>query len=118
MYHPNLDLRLRSLPMFLHWLEWLDSSSSLYVEFTLLLTCVGKLLTYVLLFFLFFSQWFLELWNGSHAVLGMIAVIFIERAIHKIFISVFLSREFKHDETNLAAMSHSARELIVRLIEH
>ncbi|PAV18330.1 glycosyltransferase family 48 [Pyrrhoderma noxium] len=46
--------------------------------------------------------WFLELWNGSHAVLGMIAVIFIERAIHKILISVFLSREFKHDETNRA----------------
>ncbi|PAV18312.1 1,3-beta-glucan synthase [Pyrrhoderma noxium] len=75
--------------------------------------------------------WFLELWNGSHAVLGMIAVIFIERAIHKILISVFLSREFKHDETNRAwwtgkwygrglgahAMSQPAREFIVKVIE-
>ena len=64
-------------------------------------------------------------------MLGMIAVIFIERAIHKILISVFLSREFKHDETNRAwwtgkwygrglgahAMSQPAREFIVKVIE-
>ena len=116
--------------MFLLWLEWLDSSISLYVKL-FLLTCVGRLLTYVLLFFSFFLQWFLERWNGSHAVLGMIGVIFIERAIHKILISVFLSREFKHDETNRAwwtgkwygrglgayAMSQPAREFIVKVIE-
>ena len=116
--------------MFLLWLEWLDPSISLYVKL-FLLTCVGRLLTYVLLFFSFFLQWFLERWNGSHAVLGMIGVIFIERAIHKILISVFLSREFKHDETNRAwwtgkwygrglgayAMSQPAREFIVKVIE-
>ena len=64
-------------------------------------------------------------------MLGMIGVIFIERAIHKILISVFLSREFKHDETNRAwwtgkwygrglgahAMSQPAREFIVMVIE-
>ena len=64
-------------------------------------------------------------------MLGMIAVIFIERAIHKILISVFLSREFKHDETNRAwwtgkwygrglgahAMSQPAREFIVKVTE-
>ena len=64
-------------------------------------------------------------------MLGMIGVIFIERAIHKILISVFLSREFKHDETNRAwwtgkwygrglgayAMSQPAREFIVKVIE-
>ena len=64
-------------------------------------------------------------------MLGMIAVIFIERAIHKILISVFLSRELKHDETNRAwrtgkwygrglgahAMSQPAREFIVKVIE-
>ena len=76
-------------------------------------------------------QWFLELWNVAHAVLGLIAIIFIQRAIHKILISVFLSREFKHDETNRAwwtgkwygrglgshAMSQPAREFIVKIIE-
>ncbi|EIW79670.1 glycosyltransferase family 48 protein [Coniophora puteana RWD-64-598 SS2] len=75
--------------------------------------------------------WFLESWNASHAVLGIIAVIAIQRAIHKILISVFLSREFKHDETNRAwwtgrwygrglgthAMSQPGREFIVKVIE-
>ncbi|KAG9226878.1 hypothetical protein CCMSSC00406_0003449 [Pleurotus cornucopiae] len=80
-------------------------------------------------FFEFF--WFLERWDASHAVLGLIAVIAIQRAVHKILISVFLSREFKHDETNRAwwsgrwygrglgshVMSQPAREFIVKIIE-
>jgi 1,3-beta-glucan synthase len=75
--------------------------------------------------------WFLEAWNVSHAVLGLVCVIAIQRAIHKILISVFLSREFKHDETNRAwwtgrwygrglgnhVMSQPAREFIVKIIE-
>ncbi|KAH9914111.1 1,3-beta-glucan synthase component-domain-containing protein [Fomitopsis serialis] len=35
--------------------------------------------------------WFLESWDVAHAVLGLIAVIYIQRAIHKVLISVFLS---------------------------
>ncbi|KAF8582242.1 glycosyltransferase family 48 protein [Ramaria rubella] len=75
--------------------------------------------------------WFLELWDASHAVLGVIAVIFIQRAVHKILIAVFLSREFKHDETNRAwwtgkwygrglgahVISQPAREFVVKIIE-
>ncbi|KAJ6481812.1 glycosyltransferase family 48 protein [Mycena sanguinolenta] len=75
--------------------------------------------------------WFLELWNTSHAVLGLVTVIAIQRAIHKVMVSVFLSREFKHDETNRAwwtgkwygrglgahVMSQPAREFIVKIIE-
>ncbi|KZT28283.1 glycosyltransferase family 48 protein [Neolentinus lepideus HHB14362 ss-1] len=75
--------------------------------------------------------WFLELWNAAHAVLGLITAIAIQRAVHKILISVFLSREFKHDETNRAwwtgkwygrglghhAMSQPAREFIVKIVE-
>lgn len=63
--------------------------------------------------------------------MGLIAVIAIQRAIHKILIAVFLSREFKHDETNRAwwtgrwygrglgahVMSQPAREFIVKIIE-
>ncbi len=77
------------------------------------------------------KQWFLELWNISHAVLGLIAIIFVQRAVHKVLIAVFLSRELKHDETNRAwwtgkwygrglgnyAMSQPAREFIVKTIE-
>ena len=64
-------------------------------------------------------------------MLGIIAIIAIQRTIMKIFIAVFLSREFKHDETNLAwwtgkwqgrklgssAMAQPAREFIVKIIE-
>jgi len=60
-----------------------------------------------------------------------ITVIAIQRAIHKVLIAVFLSREFKHDETNRAwwtgrwygrglgshAMSQPAREFVVKTIE-
>ncbi|KAI1795898.1 1,3-beta-glucan synthase [Ganoderma leucocontextum] len=80
-------------------------------------------------FFEFF--WFLELWDASHAVLGVIAIIAIQRAIQKILISVFLSRELKHEETNRAwwsgkwygrglgssAFSQPAREFVVKIVE-
>ncbi|TFK45980.1 1,3-beta-glucan synthase [Heliocybe sulcata] len=75
--------------------------------------------------------WFLELWNAAHAVLGLIAVIAIQRAVYKILISVFLSRKFKHDETNRAwwtgkwygrglghhVMLQPAREFVVKMVE-
>ncbi|KAJ7598264.1 1,3-beta-glucan synthase component-domain-containing protein [Mycena floridula] len=75
--------------------------------------------------------WFLELWDVSHAVLGLIAMIAIQRAIHKTLISIFLTREFKHDETNRAwwtgrwygrgfgaqAFSQAVREYVVKIIE-
>ncbi|KAJ7598333.1 glycosyl transferase [Mycena floridula] len=35
--------------------------------------------------------WFLELWDVLHAVLGLIAMIAIQRAIHKTLISIFLT---------------------------
>ncbi|KAI5450042.1 1,3-beta-D-glucan synthase [Naganishia albida] len=76
-------------------------------------------------------MWWLELWNTSHVVLGVIAVIAVQRCIFKILIAVFLSREFKHDETNRAwwtgvwfnrglgthVLSQPAREFIVKVIE-
>ncbi|KAJ7057182.1 glycosyltransferase family 48 protein [Mycena amicta] len=75
--------------------------------------------------------WFLELWNASHAALGLVTVIAIQRAIQKVVVSVILTREFKHDETNRAwwtgkwygrglgahVMSQPARELLVKIIE-
>ena len=78
-----------------------------------------------------FPTVFLELWDAPHAVLGVIAVIFIQRAVSKILISVFLSREFKHDESNRAwwtgkwyghglgthLMSQPARQFVVKIIE-
>jgi 1,3-beta-glucan synthase len=64
-------------------------------------------------------------------VLGVITIVAIQRAIHKILIAVFLTREYKHDETNRAwwtgkwygrglgnsAISQPAREFIVKIVE-
>jgi 1,3-beta-glucan synthase len=64
-------------------------------------------------------------------VLGLIAIIAIQRAIQKTLISVLLTREYKHDEINRAwwtgkwygsglgnsAMSQPAREYIVKIVE-
>ena len=75
--------------------------------------------------------WFLEFWDAGRTVLGLIAMIAIQRAIFKILISIFISRELKHDETNRAwwtgrwygrglgghAFSQPAREYIVKIVE-
>lgn len=96
-----------------------------FFEFLVSPFCVPSICSHILV------QWFLESWNVAHAVLGLIAVIYIQRAIHKVLISVFLSREFKHDETNRAwwtgkwygrglgshAISQPAREYVVKIIE-
>jgi 1,3-beta-glucan synthase len=89
-------------------------------------TCLVGLIS----FFEFF--WFLETWDASHAVLGVISIVAIQRAIQKILISVFLTREFKHEETNRAwwtgkwygrglgasaILSQPAREFVVKIVE-
>jgi 1,3-beta-glucan synthase len=75
--------------------------------------------------------WFLEVWNVSHAILGVVATCFIQRFFYKFFIALFLSREFKHDEINRAwwtgvwynrglgshVLSQPAREFVVKLVE-
>ncbi|KAH7889706.1 glycosyltransferase family 48 protein [Phlebopus sp. FC_14] len=107
-------------PMFDKWTKF----ASIMAALAHFLALVG-----IVAFFEFF--WFLELWDASHAVLGVIAIIAIQRAVQKILIAVFLSREFKHDETNRAwwsgkwygrglgasAMSQPAREFIVKIVE-
>jgi len=75
--------------------------------------------------------WYLERWNGQRTVLGVVAVVFIQRAIMKFIISTLLSRESKSDETNRvwwtgnwfgrgadsAGVSHPAREFLVKIVE-
>jgi len=89
----------------------------------------GLALIGVIAWFEFF--WYLEHFNTPHVVLGLAAIIAVQRALSKILISVFLSREFKHDETNRAwwtgkwygrglgthVMSQPAREYIVKIVE-
>lgn len=75
--------------------------------------------------------WYIEYWNTANMVLGLIAMIAIQRAIFKVITAVAISREFKHDETNRAwwtgrwygrglgghAFSQPAREYIVKIME-
>lgn len=102
-----------------------------YPKFGSIMASVAHVLGVVGMLGFFEFLWFLESWDTSHAVLGLITVIAIQRAIHKVLIAVCLSREFKHDETNRAwwtgrwygrglgahAMSQPAREFIVKIIE-
>jgi 1,3-beta-glucan synthase len=107
-------------PMFEKWVKF----GSIMAATAHLFALIG-----IIAFFEFF--WFLELWDTSHAVLGVITIVAIQRAVQKILIAVFLSREFKHDETNRAwwtgkwygrglgtsAMSQPAREFVVKIVE-
>ncbi|WFC94517.1 1,3-beta-glucan synthase [Malassezia brasiliensis] len=75
--------------------------------------------------------WYIEYYNTGNTVLGIMAMIAIQRAIMKILVSVVISRELKHDETNRAwwtgrwygrglgghAFSQPAREYVVKIIE-
>ena len=75
--------------------------------------------------------WYIEYWNSANTVLGIIAMIAIQRAIFKFLTGIVISREFKHDETNRAwwtgrwygrglggsAFSQPLREYIVKIIE-
>ncbi|KAG0346911.1 1,3-beta-D-glucan synthase [Podila humilis] len=79
----------------------------------------------------FETLWALEAWNISRAVLGVIAAISVQRFVFKFMITFFLTREFKHDETNRAwwtgkwhgrglgfhAISQPLREYICKIIE-
>ncbi|EMD38542.1 glycosyltransferase family 48 protein [Gelatoporia subvermispora B] len=102
-----------------------------WAKFPSVMAAIAHFLALVGLIAFFEFFWFLELWDASHAVLGVISIIAIQRAIQKILIAVFLSREFKHDETNRAwwsgkwygrglgtsALSQPAREFVVKIVE-
>lgn len=100
-------------------------------KFGSVMAAIAHLLSVVGMVAAFEFLWFLELWKTSHAVLGIIAVIAIQRAIFKILIALVLSRELKHDEANKAfwtgkvwrmgsgghAFTQPAREFMVKTIE-
>ncbi|PWN32431.1 putative 1,3-beta-D-glucan synthase subunit [Meira miltonrushii] len=100
-------------------------------KFGSVMAAIAHILAVVGMIAAFEFLWFLEQWNASHCVLGIIAVVAIQRAIFKILISLVLSRELKHDETNRAwwtgrwygrglgghAFSQPAREFVVKIIE-
>ncbi|RMD40882.1 hypothetical protein DV735_g4220, partial [Chaetothyriales sp. CBS 134920] len=74
-------------------------------------------------------MFFLEGWIFAKALLGMIAVVALQRWIFKLIIALALTREFKHDTSNIAfwtgkwyalgwhTMSQPAREWLCKITE-
>ncbi|ORX81310.1 family 48 glycosyltransferase [Basidiobolus meristosporus CBS 931.73] len=79
----------------------------------------------------FVFAWWLEQWELSNAILAMIATCFIHRAVFRILMAAFLTREFGQDESNIAwwsgkwfgrgmgwmAFSLPLREYVCKIIE-
>ncbi|KAF8319368.1 1,3-beta-glucan synthase [Clavulina sp. PMI_390] len=102
-----------------------------FAKFGAVIATIAHVLAVVGMVGFFEFLWYLELWDVSHAVLGLIATIAVQRAINKFLIAVCLSREYKHDEANRAwwtgrwygrsfggsAVAQMMREYIVKIIE-
>lgn len=71
-------------------------------KFGSVLAAVGHAVAVIMLIIVFEVLWFLERWSLSKALLGMIAVVAIQRFLFKALTCIFLTREFRHDETNRA----------------
>lgn len=101
------------------------------VKFGSIMAAIAHAVAVLTLLGFFEALWALEAWIASHAVLGIIAAISVQRFVFKILIAVFLTREFKHDETNRAwwtgkwhgrglgshAISQPLREYVCKIIE-
>ncbi|KAK3810419.1 MAG: putative 1,3-beta-D-glucan synthase subunit [Linnemannia elongata] len=101
------------------------------VKFGSIIAATAHAISVISLIAHFEALWALEAWNMSHAVLGIIAAISVQRFVFKVLITVFLTREFKHDETNRAwwtgkwhgrglgfhAISQPLREYVCKIIE-
>ncbi|KAG0269082.1 1,3-beta-D-glucan synthase [Actinomortierella ambigua] len=101
------------------------------VKFGSIMAAIAHAAALVILLASFEALWALEAWVLSHAVLGVIAAISVQRFVFKCLITFFLTREFKHDETNRAwwtgkwhgrglgwhAISQPLREFLCKIIE-
>lgn len=105
--------------------------SSCCNRYASIVAAIAHLLSVLGLVASFGLLWTIESFTIANAVLGMIAVTAIQRAFFKILIAVFLSREYKHDQTNRAfwsgkwsgtgmgsaAFGQVFREFVVKIVE-
>ncbi|KAF9180329.1 1,3-beta-D-glucan synthase [Haplosporangium sp. Z 767] len=101
------------------------------VKFGSIMAAIAHAVAVLTLLGFFEALWALEAWNIAHAFLGIIAAISVQRFVFKVLIVIFLTREFKHDETNRAwwtgkwhgrglgahAASQPLREYVCKIIE-
>jgi 1,3-beta-glucan synthase len=71
-------------------------------KFGAVLAAISHAIAVIMLFAFFEVMFFLSGWSFSKALLGMIAVVALQRFIFKLIISLALTREFKADTANIA----------------
>ncbi|KAI9878450.1 MAG: 1,3-beta-D-glucan synthase [Pleopsidium flavum] len=98
-------------------------------KFGSVLAAVAHGIAVIMLLAFFEVMFFLEGWVFSKALLGMIAVVALQRFIFKLIISLALTREFKSDSANIAwwtgkwyamgwhSISQPGREFLCKITE-
>ncbi|CAB11264.2 1,3-beta-glucan synthase component bgs2 [Schizosaccharomyces pombe] len=100
-------------------------------KFGAVLAALAHGITVFMFIIVFEVSWYLEAWCLAKTVLSMLCIIAIQRFFFKIIQVLFLTRELKHDGTNLAwwtgkwysrglgfhALSQPSRELICKMTE-
>jgi 1,3-beta-glucan synthase len=98
-------------------------------KFGSVLAAIAHGISVVMLLAFFEVMFFLEGWDFAKALLGMIAVVALQRFIFKLIIALCLTREFKQDSSNIAwwtgkwysmgwhSMSQPAREFVCKITE-
>ncbi|EMR08340.1 hypothetical protein PNEG_03180 [Pneumocystis murina B123] len=100
-------------------------------KFGAVLATISHAIAVIILVTFFEVLWFLEGWSFSKTILGLVTMISLQRAFLKMLTIMILTREFKHDGSNLAwwtgrwysnnlgvyAMSQPAREFVCKVIE-
>ncbi|KAL1962973.1 hypothetical protein VTN77DRAFT_8819 [Rasamsonia byssochlamydoides] len=98
-------------------------------KFGSVLAAIAHAVAVIMLMAIFEVMFFLEGWSFPRCLLGMIAMAAIQRFIYKLIISLALTREFKHDQSNIAwwtgkwysmgwhSISQPGREFLCKITE-
>jgi 1,3-beta-glucan synthase len=98
-------------------------------KFGAVLAAIAHAISVIALIIFFEVMYFLEGWNFSKTLAGMIAVIAIQRFIYKLIVSLALTREFRADTSNIAwwtgkwyslgwhTLSQPGREFLCKITE-
>jgi 1,3-beta-glucan synthase len=98
-------------------------------KFGAVLAAIAHAISVIALIIFFEVMYFLEGWNFSKALAGMIAVIAIQRFVYKLIVSLALTREFRADTSNIAwwtgkwyalgwhTLSQPGREFLCKITE-
>ncbi|KAL1587323.1 1,3-beta-glucan synthase component FKS1 [Cladosporium halotolerans] len=98
-------------------------------KFGAVLAAIAHAIAVIALIIFFEVMYFLEAWNFSRTLAGMIAAMAIQRFIYKLIVAVALTREFRADTSNIAwwtgkwyslgwhTLSQPGREFLCKITE-